>query len=150
MVAPLELVGPAVVLALEPDDDVPAGVHTGEPGRVEHHLGARVAEPDQVDRRHGVHDLPGRFRLELVGQGEHRPDLVDRLRHGRGDLGMGMAMDHRTEGKEVVEVLVAIDIPDPGALTAGDDRGSGDPAGPGAARPAVNAPGAKCHNLLNT
>ena len=128
--APLELVGPAVVLTLESDDDVATGERPGEPGRMEDDLGARVAEPDELDRRDGRDDLRGGLGLELVWQGEHRPDLVDGPGHALGDLGMGMAVDHRPEGQQVVEVLVAVDVPESAPLPRATTGGPGtQPAG---------------------
>ena len=58
-----------------------------------------------------------------------------------GDLGVGVAVDHRPERQQVVEVLVAVDVPEVRAGAPGDDRRSGDPAGLRAAGSAVDAPG---------
>ena len=141
VVAPFELVRPAVVLTLELDDDRPPGPGPRESCRVEDDLGPRVTEPHELDRRHGRHDPSGRLGLAFIRQGEHGPDIVHRPAHRLGDDRVGMAVDHRPKGEQVVAVAVAIDVPDVGTAAPRDDGRARDPASLRSTGAAVHAPG---------
>ena len=75
-------VRPAVVVALEAHDQRASGRRACEAQRVLHALGSRVAEAQELDRRHACRDRVRGLPLELVAEGEVAAALVDRLRHG--------------------------------------------------------------------
>ena len=61
------------------------------------------------------------FDLERAGRAEAQA-LLDGLGHRGNDFGMGMAGDHRPPGADVVDVSIAVDVDQVGALGAFDER----------------------------
>ena len=68
-------------------------------------------------------DEPGKLDLGLGGSAEGGA-AGDSLLDGPNDGGMGVAEDQRPPGTDVVDVLVAVDVPDVGA-EAPLDEGAG-------------------------
>ena len=122
VVRPVDRVLPAVVVPLEPDDQPAAGVGAGEPDGGADHLAAGVGEAHHLDAGDGVDDLGGGLHLQLVGQPRAGPELGDGPGHRLGDDGVAVPEDHRAEAEQVIDVGVAVDVGDPGAGAAGDER----------------------------
>ena len=74
-------------------------------------------------------------------QREHRAAVLDLLHHGRRHLRRPVAENHRTEPQQVVDVAVAVDVVQIGALAPVHEKRIGIPARPGGARGAVDAGG---------
>ena len=98
----------AVVAAGELHDDVATGGAAREPDRRHGGLGPGGDEPDPLDRR-ARHDLLAQGQLGL-GRGAVRRAAGDRGLHGRLDLGVGVAEDHRPPGADQVDVAAAVDV----------------------------------------
>ncbi len=105
----------AVVGALEGDVVVLAGIAAGEAERRHHRLGAGIGEADQVGRRHHLLDELGDGNFLLGAEREDRADVLP-LPGGRIDLRMAMAEDRRAVAQAVVDVFVAVEVPEPGTL----------------------------------
>ena len=103
----------AVVAAGELHDDVAAGEAAGQPDRRHRRLGAGGDEADPLDRR-TRDDLLGELDLGL-GRGAVRRAAGDRGRDRRLHLGVGVAEQHRAPRADQVDVLVAVDVGQPGA-----------------------------------
>jgi hypothetical protein len=73
-----------------------------------------------LDRRHAPDDLVGQVDLALRGRAERRPALGRRDHRGH-HLGVGVAEDERAPGAHVVDVVVAVDVDDLGAVPALDE-----------------------------
>src|SRR5258708_4965721 len=121
MVAPVDGVLPAVVVALEPDHQPAPGVRAGDPDGAAHGLAARDGEPDHVDARHGSNALAPRLNLERVWQPEARAVLGDRGSHRSRHDRVPVAQDHRSEPEQVVHVLVAVRVVNPRARAVGHE-----------------------------
>jgi hypothetical protein len=99
-----------VVGPLDLHDQVSAGVRPHQADRLEGGLRAGVAEPPQREAEPLGHVLADLVELR-GGLREVRPQtgpLLDRLHH----LRMGMPHDHRAVPEVVVDVLVAVEVPD--------------------------------------
>ena len=99
-----------MIAALEFQDLVALLVGARQPHGVGVRFGAGAHETHLLGARHRIDDL-GR-KLDAIGivgeeRGALRGDLLDDL----NDLGMRMAHDHGTRAEQVVDVLVAADIP---------------------------------------
>src|SRR5262249_51239309 len=112
VVAPVDGVLPAVVVALEPDQQPAAGVGAGDPHGAAHSLAAGVGEAHHVDAWDGVDYLAGRLDLHRVWQSRAGSVVGDGLRHRRGYDRMAVTEDHRPETEQVVDIFVAINVPD--------------------------------------
>ena len=84
-------------------------------------LGARVREEDLLDRRDVVPDPLREPDLELHRADADDVDLLERLVDALLDPRIGVAEDHRPEGVVVVDVLVAVGVPDARALRPDED-----------------------------
>ena len=129
MARPVDRVRPAVVVALEAEDLLPAGERAGEPDRVLHALRAGVAEPQQVDRRHPLGHGRRGLALEIVGEREERAALAQRLGDRVDDGGRAVAQDQRALAHHVVDEVVAVLVGDVRALAAAHEDGHGQVAG---------------------
>ena len=125
----------AVVGGFDLDDAIPAGEAAGEPHGVQGGLGATVGEsplglPETATELLGDHRVVG-HRLGEMGAARELP--LHRGDHG----GMGMPDQHHPEAVVEVDVLVAVHVPYPAALTPVDEhrlgwlalKGAGDPTG---------------------
>ena len=111
-----------MVAAGELEDPVAAGRGPGEAEGGHRGLGARRDEPDLLDRRDGVGDLGGELDLGLGRGAEAGTEL-----RGRGDrldgLRVGVAEEQRAPRHHPVDVAVAVDVLEVGALAAaGEER----------------------------
>ena len=123
-----QVVGAAVVAALELHHDVLAGEAAGRAEGPHHGLGAARDEPHHLDRREEPVDLLGDGRLlggrRAVG-GAPGGGLLDRLHDRR----VGVAHDHRAPAADVVDVAGAVGAVEVRALGAIDeDRRAADGA----------------------
>ena len=110
----------AVVAADELEDPVTAGEAAGQAHRGHGGLGAGIHHADLLhagtaDDLLGQGDLPHRRRAEGDALGHGRL-------HGVHHHGVGVAVDHRTPGTDQVDVVVAVDVDQPGAVGGGDER----------------------------
>ena len=119
-----------MVHAFEPKDLPPPGERAGEPDRGADRLGTGAREAHHVDPGNRVRDPSRRARLQLGRQAEHGAGVFDRADDGSGHRRRPVAEQHRPQSEEVVDVLVAVSVGDPGAAAAGDERRIGNPAGP--------------------
>ena len=109
-----------VVVAGELDDHVAAGEAAGQADRAHRGFGAGVDQPHLLDARHGLDDQLGQLALGLGRRAEARAAASGRF--DRGDDGrMRVAEDQRPPGADVVDVAVAVDVPQIRALAALDD-----------------------------
>ena len=116
VVAPGDIVVPAVIVALELQDPLPTGEPPGEPDRVECRLGAGAAEDDSLGGRDHPDEPLGQLHFERVGGREGDAVIVHRPDDRRPDAAVVVAEQDGTEGVVEVDVLVAVDVPDPRAL----------------------------------
>jgi hypothetical protein len=141
MLAPVHAVGEAVVHAFEADDLVALGERARESRRVEHGLGAGVAQAHHVHARDRVDDLLRKTRFVFGRQREHGAAVLDEIDDGLRHALRAVAEDHRAEAEQVVDVLVAIDVGEMRTLTLVDEQRIWIPARPGRTRGAVDAAG---------
>ena len=145
---PVDRIRPAVVVALEAHDLLAAGEGAGKAQRVLHALGAGVAEPQELHRRHPRRDGGGRLALEVVGEREERAALAqglgDRIDHGR----VAVAEDQRPLAHHVVDVAVAVLVGQVRTLAAAHEHGHRQPSRPRRARPRPDAAGEARAGLL--
>ena len=118
MTAPEVRIGEAVVAALHLDDLVAAGVGPRQPGGGHGRLGAGVGEADQIDARHHGYDLLADLVVQIVREGGDAAALGDRFHHRVGDLLGVVSKDQRTVAEAVVDILVAVDVPEPRPLAS--------------------------------
>ena len=114
-----QAVGVAVVAARELDNLAAAGIGPRQPNGAHAGLGAGTYQPYTVHRWQGLADGPGQFYFHLHGRAEAGSPLcgpVQRLHHG----GVGVTQYQRAPGAQVVNVLVAVHVPDVGALPTGN------------------------------
>jgi hypothetical protein len=77
-----------------------------------HRLAARVAEHGEFCTGHDSTDKFGEFRFEAV-RGAEADSAIELPFHGVDDRGWGVAEEHRTECKRVVDVFVSVDVDKP-------------------------------------
>ena len=106
----------AVVGALDLQDHVAAGDPAGEVDRVHRRLGAGVGEPP-LRQAEAVGELLGDDDRAVGGGGEVGAEVDPRLDRV-ADRRVGVADGHDAEAVVEVDVLVAVDVPDAGALAA--------------------------------
>ncbi len=117
----------AVVAARELHDDVAAGEAAGQSDRRHRGLGAGGDEADPLDRR-TPDDLLGEVDLGLRGCAVRRA-ARERVTDGRHHLGVGVAEQHRAPGADQVDVVLPVDVGQPGAGGRPDEaRGPADGA----------------------
>jgi len=112
-----------VVAALELEDAVPSRRRPRESYRGHRRFGPGAHHPHALDRRHEAADLLRQLELERRGSAEARAAgerPFDRL----DDRGMAVPQDERSVGADVVDVLAAVLIPDPRALSLDDEARS--------------------------
>ncbi len=120
----------AVVAPLPLEDLVLARVAARQAHRRLGGLGARVGEPDLVDARHGLHDLAPDLVVELMRERVEHAALGDLLDDGVDDELGPMTEEHRPVADAPVDVVVAVDVVEVGALALlHDDRTRTDEAG---------------------
>ena len=113
-------VGVAVVATGELDDFVPSGMGTGKPDSAHAGFRAGVDQTDHVDRRHGSADKTGQVHL----LGHRRAETCASFRgfyqsiHHRW---MGVAQHQGSPRPQIVDVFVAVGIPDVGTAAPGDE-----------------------------
>jgi hypothetical protein len=112
-----QAVAMAVVTALELDDHIAPGEAARQADRAHRSLGAGRHQAHHVHARHALHQQLGQFDLSLGWRAEGKA-LGRRLLHGSHRVGIGMTEDQRSPGTDVVEVGLAVGIPDPRALAA--------------------------------
>ena len=111
----------AVVATLELQHLGAAGVAAGQAHRRHGGLGAGVDHAHLIGR--GARDDGLRQQgLPLGGRAEAQATRSGLL-HGLHNLWVRIAVNHRAIGADQVDVLVAVDIPKAGALTASDNAG---------------------------
>ena len=128
-----------MVVPLEAEHDPASGVGAGQPDRGADGLAAGVGEPHHLDAGHRVDHLLGGLDLQLVGQPEAGSEVADRVTDRLGDDRVPVSEDHRPEAEQVVDVLRAVHVPQPGAAALGHERGVGLPAELHGARTAARA-----------
>ena len=104
----------AVVAAGELHDHVAAGEAAGQPDRRHRRLGAGGDEPDPLDRR-PRHDLLGQLDLGPRSGVPYDVPRATAAWTAACDLGVGVAEQHRPPRADQVDVLVAVDVGEPGA-----------------------------------
>ena len=111
----------AVIAAFELDDLVAAGESARQPEAGHRRFGPAVDHPHFLDRRHPAADQLRHFHFERIGDSEAdaaRRRGADRVDH---DL-RRVPEDRRAPGADVIDVFIAIDVPDPCALRALDEE----------------------------
>ena len=111
----------AVVVALEFDKLFTARAGSGDAQRM------HVGFPPSVAKTHLVHpgharETLGQLDFDRGGRGEEHT-VLDRLGYPAVDLRVGMAQNDRPKPQPIVEVAVAVDIPDGGTRPAFQDGG---------------------------
>ena len=111
----------AVVAAFKLQDLGAAGETAGQAHGGHGGLGTGV---NQAHLLHGgaLDDVLRQQRLAL-GRGAERQTVGSRLLHCLHDGRVGIAVNHRAIRADQVDVLIAVDIPKAGALTASDNAG---------------------------
>ena len=107
----------AVVAAIELDDDGAFRVSAREPYRAHDGLGARADETHFLDGGNGANDHPGKLGLSLSGNAEACPPR-ESLLETRCDFFVGVPEYQRAPRANVIDVLLAVDIPYLCALAA--------------------------------
>ena len=109
----------SVIPPLQRDVAIFSGVGPRYPQRGHHGLGAGIGKAYEFGCGHHLADAFGNLVFELGGQREHAADLHTPFRRLIDTL-VGVAEDDGAVGEPVIDVLVAVDIPDPGALAVID------------------------------
>jgi len=148
MLAPVDAVGKAVIHALEANDFFASRKGARQSDGVDHGLRAGIAQAYLLNARHGGDDLLRQARLLGGRQREYRAAILDLLHHGGGHLRRAMSENHRTQAQQIVDVGVAVDIVEIGALAAIHEQGIGIPTRPGRTGGAVDAGGNRAAGLL--
>ena len=110
-----------VVVAGKFDNQVPARKSAGETDGTHGGFGARIDETDFVDAGNGFDDSFRQLILRRCGCSEAGSPL-QAFFDSRFHRGMGMAEDHRSPRSDVIDVAVAVHIPEtrsPRALDEG-------------------------------
>mmetsp|Transcript_15205 Transcript_15205/g.35590 ORF Transcript_15205/g.35590 Transcript_15205/m.35590 type:complete len:361 (-) Transcript_15205:349-1431(-) len=105
-----EGIGMAVVAPLKLDDRVALGVGPHQPDHAHASLGAAVGEAHHLDRGHGVDDHLGQLVLQYRRCAEGGA-LLQLLRQCLQHVVICVPYDGRAPSANVVDVLVAIDVP---------------------------------------
>ena len=114
---------PAVVVALELEDALPTRERPRQPDGVVGRLGARAAEDDALRRGQHADEPLGKLDFVWVRGRERDAAVGHGADHGRVDAGLVVAEQDGPEGGVEVDVLVAVDVGDPGALRSGHEQG---------------------------
>jgi len=127
------------------DENIFAGIGPGQAGGGHGRFGSAADKADFLDGRIGRTDPLGQFDFAFGG-GAVGGTLCGGLLDSRDDRRVGMAQNHRAPGTDVIDVFVAVDIPDMAAAGRPDkdrakldfaerahgriDPAGDDPAGP--------------------
>src|SRR5438445_368028 len=112
----------AVVAALELDDLFAPGRAARETDGRHRRLGARIDHAQHFDRRNQARDLLGHAHFHRAWRAE-RQTRARGLDHGGAHLRMVVACNHRSPRADVVDVALAFDIPQVGAVRViGEER----------------------------
>ncbi len=115
-------VGVAVIAAFELENRGASRRRARDAQRRHHRLGAGRDEPDALDPRQPARDPLG--EIERVGLARAvRPAVVDRRVRGRGDVGIGVAEDERTEALAEIDVAAALDVDESRAAALPEEDG---------------------------
>ena len=117
-----DAVVPAVVRALELEDLGALRVEPRRAHRVAQGVGTAAAERAHLGRRNHFADSFGELHLPLMRRAEEHAALVERGRDGTVDFGMGVAEHARARAIPIVDVFVAVHVPQPRALRAIDEQ----------------------------
>ena len=112
----------AVVAADELHDLLAPGVAASHTDGAHGRLGAGVHHAHHLDRRDGPADEASELDLDGRRRAEARAVVDDGMQSAE-HLRMAPAEDHRSPGRDEVDVLVAVDVPDVGALAARHEDG---------------------------
>ena len=104
------VVAGAVEAAFELQDFVAAAEGAGDAEGLEAGVGAAGGEADLVGAGKGADELLGKLDGVLVG-GEEGASALDGFDDSLDDAGVGVAEDHGAGAHEVVDVLIAGDVP---------------------------------------
>ena len=111
-----EAVRPSVVAAFELQHLPAAGVGAGHTHRVLQGVGAGVAQGALLGAGNDLPQLLGQLDLEHVGLGHLNAPRRYGFHHGAVELVVGVAQDNGARAGVVVDVLVAVEVPQPVAL----------------------------------
>ena len=126
-------VGMAVVAALELDQLAAAGGAARQADRTHPGLGPRAHQPHHLDRRHEADDRFGELHFALGRRTEGEAFQHGAL-HGLDHRRVAMPQDHRPPRADVVDVALAVGIPEVRALGALHETGGAADGAEGAHR----------------
>ena len=121
----------AVVAAVKFDDLVAPGEPPGKADAGHGSLGAAVDHANLFDARDPIADEGGHFHLERIRNAE-ADTAAGGGTDGLDDDARGVAEDGGPPGANIVDILIAIDIPNAGALGALNEKGFAADAAKGA------------------
>ncbi|CAM5624288.1 hypothetical protein SANTM175S_03455 [Streptomyces antimycoticus] len=98
------------------------GEPAGQADRRHRRLGAARHQAHLLDGRDPRHDLLGELDLTLTGCAERRAASHGGL-HGRDDLGVGMAEDHRSPRAHEIHILASVGIGEVRTVTGHHEPG---------------------------
>ncbi len=117
-----ESIAMAVVAAFEFEDQRPSGRSAGEANRRHRRLRAGVDHSHPLEPGHSRAQVLGHLHLERGRRAVGKP-LADRLLDRREYGGVSVTCNHRSPGTDVVEIALALDIPEIGPEgTGGEER----------------------------
>ncbi len=141
VLAPVNAVGKAVIHALEADDFLASGEGPCQANRIDDRFGAGIAQPHLLHARHRRDDSLREPCLLSRRQCEHRAAILNLLHDRCGHFGRTMSENHRTQAQQVVDIGIAVDVVQIGALAAIHEQGIGIPTRPDRTGSAVDAGG---------
>ena len=140
----------AVIVAADEDDLLAVGVSTRDHDRERRHITAVLAEECPVRHIDGVDHLFRHLDHGLRDEGG-AVALLELLDRRRVDVGIVVAEEVGAVGAHIVDVAVAVEVPDVGALRAGHEErisADGDHAALGGTEVTVDARGDEAERLL--
>ena len=114
-------VGVAVVAAVELHDDLAPGSGARQPDGRHRRLGAGADEAHLLDGGKRLGHQRGQIGFGRSGRAEARA-VARGLDDGLDDLRIGVAQNQRAPGADVVDVAIAVGVPDVRALAADEER----------------------------
>ena len=111
----------AMITAIELDDLVAFGESARQPEAGHRRLCAAVHHPHFFDRRHPCADQFRHFHFERIGNAETDASLR-RIADRANDNWRRMPENRRSPAADVIDVFVAIDVPNTGAFRALDEK----------------------------
>ncbi len=115
-----QAVGVAVVAAFEFDEQVAPGVAARQADGAHGGFGAGGDEAHHVEAGDEFDELFGQVDFSFCGRAEGEA-VGGSFLHGADDVGVGMADDQRPPGADVIEVTLAVGIPEVGACATGEE-----------------------------